>query len=133
MAKFGAYCPFSTVTSVVTPEESLNMRTESNTSCVTFEGRTNFTKTFPEKVAVVVILYEPSELFREKLPGNEGLPGLVNLMTVVVPEPCTLGKFRPTPKPEPDWAKASTCTSEPTAVWRDAACESMSPPSKRTY
>jgi hypothetical protein len=86
----------------------LNILAESKTSCVTFEGRTNLTNAFPEKVAVVVILYEPSELFREKFAGNEGLPGLVNLMTVVVPEPCTLEKFRPTPTLEPDWAKAST-------------------------
>jgi hypothetical protein len=99
----------------------LNILTESKTSCVTFEGRTNLTNTLPEKVAVVVILKEPSELLSEKFAGREGLPGLVNLMTVVVPEPCTLGNFRPTPKPEPDWANASTCTSEPTAVWRDAA------------
>jgi hypothetical protein len=85
---------------VVTSEDNLNILTESNTSCVTFEGSTNLTKTFPEKVAVVFILYEPSELFKEKLTGKEGLPGFVNLMTVVVPEPCTLGKFRPTPTPE---------------------------------
>jgi hypothetical protein len=93
---------------VVTPEESLNILAESKTSCVTLEGSTNLTRTFPEKVAVVFILYEPRELLSEKFAGNEGLPGLVNLMTVVVPEPCTLGKFRPTPTLEPDWAKAST-------------------------
>ena len=93
---------------MVTPEDNLNILAESKTSCVTFEGRTNLTKTFPEKVAVVFILYEPRELLIEKFAGNEGLPGLVNLMTVVVPEPCTLGKFRPTPTPETAWENAST-------------------------
>jgi hypothetical protein len=75
-------------------------------------------KTFPEKVAVVFMLYEPSELFREKFAGREGLPGLANLMTVVTPEPCTLEKFRPTPTLGPAWANASTWTFDPAEVAR---------------